>query len=345
MPNLRNILLVLLFLGAGSVALGQRGPLDPTKTVGIESCRDCHEEMVTAWEHTAHATSYTTLAKEELSKQIAALMKIEPMQIPMTASCVRCHYTHETIASSPQPTEAVSCESCHGEAQDWIDVHNRKSLSHAGRVSQSAEHGMIHPQSIAAMVKSCYGCHVVDDEQLVNMAGHPAISDGFEFLSWYSGEVKHNFLVDRGGAVKSHSAEPQPIPHSRRRMLYLTGKLVHLAQTLQAMSRATDPPMDREGKFIRLDNGRYTFAVQHALELKRIRRDMEDVLHRTPIPEYRDALALLDTLSFTTGQSLEFDKASTELFRLADRFAEKRSGDQYAAIDPILERLEPKYSE
>ncbi|MAS94330.1 MAG: hypothetical protein CMO55_14120 [Verrucomicrobiales bacterium] len=345
MPIFCRSLLVVSFVGLHSVLPAQQIPLDAAKTAGIESCRDCHEEMVAAWERSIHAASFTTLGQSELTKKIAALMQIEPMEIPMTASCMRCHYTHESIAGSPQPTEAISCESCHGEALDWIDVHNRKSAPRAARISDATEQGMVHPQSLAAMVKSCYGCHVVDDEQLVNMAGHPAISDGFEFLSWYSGEVKHNFLVDEGGAVKGHSTNPQPIPSARRRMLYVTGKLVHLSHTLKAMSRAKDAPVDRDGKYLRLENGRYTFAVQHALEVKRIRRDLEEVLGKVSIPEVRDALVLLDTLRFTTGQSNEFDSAAMELDRLAERFAEKRSGDQFAAIDPILDRLDPKFSE
>lgn len=344
MPIFCRSLLVVSFVGLHSALPAQQIPLDATKTAGIESCRDCHEEMVAAWERSVHATSFTTLGKSELTEKIAALMQIEPMEIPMTASCMRCHYTHESIAGSPQPTEAISCESCHGEALDWIDVHNRKSAPRAARISDAAEHGMVHPQSLAAMVKSCYGCHVVDDEQLVNMAGHPAISDGFEFLSWYSGEVKHNFLVDEGGAVKGHSTNSQEIPQKRKRMLYLTGKLMHLAHTLRAMARAKDPPVDKEGKFIRLDNGRYTFAVQHALEVKRLQKDLESVLRKVAIPEYASALATLHGISFTTGNSDEFDQAATDLFRLAEKFSQERTGESYGAVDSILNNLDPRFS-
>jgi len=115
---------------------------------------------------------------------------------------------------------------------------------------------MTHPQNLAAMAGSCFQCHVVDDEALVNQVGHPAISDGFEVLSWYSGEVKHNFMVSKGGPVKAHVKEPQVIPPARKRMLFLTGKLSHAAQTLRVLAAATDAPVDQDGTYLRLPNGR-----------------------------------------------------------------------------------------
>ncbi|MEX2578251.1 MAG: cytochrome c family protein [Verrucomicrobiales bacterium] len=319
--------------------------MNPSKNVGAESCRDCHEEMVEAWEKTSHARSFDTLASSEAAEKMARVLSLKPADIPMTASCVRCHYTHEPLFSVPQPTAAISCESCHGGAVDWIDGHNRKSSSRSERVDLAMEKGMVHPESVFAAVKTCYECHVVDDEQLVNQVGHPAFSDGFEFLSWYSGEVKHNFLVaEPGKSVKAHVGEAQPVPRPRKRMLYLAGKLHHLAHTLAAMARASDAPVDPAGEFIRLENGRYTFAVQHALEVKRLRGDIEAVLNRLSIRQFAEALVTLRGLSLTTGTNRELKAAAAEVGRLTEQFCEQHDGSEFEAIDPILDELEPRVS-
>ena len=330
---------VLLLLS--SVAFAQRPPMDPSRNVGVESCRECHEEMVEAWEKSAHATSFETLAASEASAKMAEILSIEPTEIPMTASCVRCHYTQEPLFSIPQSTEGVSCESCHGGGLNWMDEHNRRSLSRSARIESSTEQGMVHPATLFSVVKTCYECHVVDDEQLVNQVGHPAISEGFEFLSWYSGEVMHNFLSPAtGDGVRKHMDTMQGIPQARKRMLYLTGKLQHLAHSLSAMSRMSDAPVDSKGEFVRLENGRYTYGVQHALEVKRLRGDIEAVLEKAAIRELAEVLVLLRGLDFSTGRNAEWKIASDEVSRLAKAFCEKHDGSELAAIDPILEKLE-----
>ena len=121
--------------------------------------------------------------------------------------------TQENLSGTAQTTTAVTCESCHGGAVDWIEEHNQKSISRAQRVESSLALGMGHPESILSVSRSCFECHIVDDEQLVNHAGHPALTEGFELLSWYSGEVKHNFScvewwIVRQGALGKDAGSP-----------------------------------------------------------------------------------------------------------------------------------------
>jgi len=328
-----------------SLGWGQRVPKNPTHNVGVESCCECHGEMVAAWEKTDHFRSFDALASSDAAKQMAEILSIKPADIPSTESCVRCHYTRETFAAVPLTTAGVSCESCHGGGAGWMDEHNRKSLSRAERVDYSSRLGMIHPESIHLITKTCYECHVVDDEQLVNVAGHPAISDGFDFLSWYSGEVKHNFLVQNPGKkTKSSSKSPQAIPQARKRMLYLSGKLHHLTHTLKAISGARDAPVDKDGKFIMLENGRYTFAVQHSLVLEKLKKDLEEVQKKTSISQYTEALVIVRSLKMTTGESKELAAAAESIGQLAEKFCAEHTGKEFAAIDPILEKLKPRVS-
>jgi len=93
-----------------SAALGQRLPQNPASQVGVESCRDCHEEMVEVWEKSAHARSFESLAASPASEKMAAILNIAPAAIPRSASCVRCHYTEEALSGVTQVTAGVSCE-------------------------------------------------------------------------------------------------------------------------------------------------------------------------------------------------------------------------------------------
>ncbi len=336
----RSFLIQAGSLILSTVAFAQRPPMDPNRTVGVESCRECHQEMVEAWEKSSHSTSFETLAGSAASARMAEILSIKPAEIPMNASCVRCHYTQEPLFSIPQSTEGVSCESCHGGGLDWMDEHNRRSLSRGGRVETATEKGMVHPATLFRMVATCYECHVVDDEQLVNRVGHPAISEGFEFLSWYSGEVMHNFLSPiHGDGVRKHLDTMQEIPQARKRMLYLVGKLQHVAQSLAALSRTSDAPTDPEGRFVRLENGDYTYGVQHALEVKRLGEDIEAVLEKAAIREFAEVLVLLRGLDFSTGHNADWKVAAEKVSRLAEEFCEKHDGSELGAIDPILKEL------
>lgn len=344
---MRAISFISLFaaLLSSSVSLAQRPPIPAGMVVGVETCRDCHEEMVMEWEESSHATSLEKMTSSDITAKIAGKLGLELSEIPMTASCIRCHFTQENLTGTAQTTTAVSCESCHGGALDWIEEHNQKAISREARIENSKAHGMAHPASVLDVSRSCFECHVIDDEQLVNHAGHPALTEGFELLSWYSGEVKHNFLVSKGGSsVKDHSEEPQPVPQTRKRMYFLSGKLLHLGYLMQSLASARDAPVDKKGKFIRLENGNFTYAVQLARGIKRIQRDMEDVLHYVSIPEYDEALALVQSIRLETGREQELQEAAGTVLHLAEAFCEKRNGAQYPGIDPVLEKLEPRFS-
>lgn len=343
-PNLLPIrLFAALFIAlAAPICQAQHAAVDAAHTLGAESCRDCHKAIVASWERTKHATSFNTLANSEAAHQIAKFIGMKPDQIATNASCVRCHYTQEKLASAVQTTSAVSCESCHGGAEQWIDVHNSKSHARAERISQASALGMHHPASLATTAKACFECHVVDDEQLVNQAGHPALSDRFELLSWYAGEVKHNYLVSQSGKpLKSNGNEPQALGTDRKRMLFLTGKLLHLAQSLCALSLSTDAPVTKDGKLVRLANGKPTYAVQHALTIQRLTKEMRELQVKVNIPEYAKALSLVAAAPMSTGHKDELCQTAREIEQLAEQFSKANDGSKFAAVDSVIAGVMP----
>ncbi len=93
-------------LRAPAAARGQRS------YVGIETCRDCHEEAYTVWASTPHARAYRTL--EEVSKNF-------------NLSCVGCHVTgyRQPGGSEVVQNEGlrdVQCESCHGPGSAHVNA-------------------------------------------------------------------------------------------------------------------------------------------------------------------------------------------------------------------------------
>lgn len=338
----RLVFPLLLCVGA---AMAQRMPLSPADVVGNHTCRDCHEEMVERWEASRHSTSLADATSSVEAVAIADALGITPAEIPSHASCIRCHFTQEAISGTPQTTMAVSCESCHGGAAGWIEEHNRKSLDRGQRIANSHALGMAHPASVYEVAKTCFECHVIDDEQLVNGTGHPALSTGFELVSWYSGEVAHNFLIDQAGSsVKQHSPSLQPLSLERKRKLYLVGKLLHLAALTSRLACTEDAPVDKQGQFIRLGSGDYTFAVQLAREAKRIENDIADVLEFVPLPSFEKAYALSRSVRWETGRQAEMQNAAETLDRLARELSDQSEAASWSAIDPILAKLEARYS-
>ncbi len=105
--------------------------------IGSISCRDCHEQIYTAWRTTRHANAFQTLSKKNQDKNLG---------------CVYCHVTgiDETsatlVASLPSALHGVGCEQCHGPGKKHSQSPNQYKLATT-----------ITPQS-------CLGCHTPDHD-------------------------------------------------------------------------------------------------------------------------------------------------------------------------------------
>ena len=68
--RMKHLLLVGIVVATNiSLGWGQRPPQNPTENVGVESCSECHEEMVAAWEKTDHFRSFDVLASSDAAKK------------------------------------------------------------------------------------------------------------------------------------------------------------------------------------------------------------------------------------------------------------------------------------
>ncbi len=83
--------------------------------VGIEACRECHEEAFEVWSHTPHARAYRTLADASKNFNLA---------------CVGCHVTGYRRPGGSEVVQNdglrdVQCETCHGPGSAHADARSR----------------------------------------------------------------------------------------------------------------------------------------------------------------------------------------------------------------------------
>lgn len=228
--------------------------LDPSKVLGVkDNCDECHIPETEAWARSRHALAYSDLHKTHAAKEILDRMGLKSMK--RSAECYNCHYTPSQTKKSIRARSGVSCESCHGAAEDWIDVHNTidgdpdgkllrwgdgKTETPAARdVRLAAAHqqGMVDSEMIVEFASICLNCHSLPSETLMNRGGHPTPQE-FELLSWSQGEVRHSFVSSEGSPDNPTNREAS---QTHRRLLYAIGRLLNLSYALDNLQQVKEP--------------------------------------------------------------------------------------------------------
>jgi hypothetical protein len=157
--------LLLLLLGGASPARAQ-AYIGPSKCVG---CHD-HERQATKWQKeepaTLKAKAHFLTLKQLDGPKAAGFAKAIGLADPydLKGSCVKCHST----VFRGDASAGVSCESCHGPATNYNDLHQVKG-SYAKAVAAGMKDLREKP---AAIAKVCVDCHITPDKRLA-AAGHP----------------------------------------------------------------------------------------------------------------------------------------------------------------------------
>ncbi|MCA9194655.1 MAG: cytochrome c family protein [Planctomycetales bacterium] len=326
------VIAMVLFFLTGAYCLGQEDPrnnaldvhLNPHDVMGYESCGKCHAAEIKVWKQTPHHGTFLTLHRKPEAQQIASRLGIQSFK--SESECVKCHYTlQEKSTSSTEAISGISCESCHGAARDWLEVHNDYGGAGITRESESAQHrferlqasingGMRNPVNVYLLAQSCYRCHTVPSERLVNVGGHNVGSLDFELVAWSQGTVRHNF-------VRSNGQTNDPSSQERLRLMFVAGMVADLEFSLRATANATE---------------KETFGINSAKRAARAAKRL--VAAQTQLK-----LAVLDEiLQIYQGVSLKLNN-QTELLEAADaihmrgvQFAATIEGSQLAAIDAYI---------
>lgn len=120
-----------------------------------------------------HAKAFEVLSNP-ISVRIARILGLPR---PDTASrCLACHALHVPAAQQAKtfdPSDGVSCESCHGPAASWLGPHTTRDWSH----EKSVELGMYDTKDLIKRTEKCLTCHLGTEQKFVDheliAAGHP----------------------------------------------------------------------------------------------------------------------------------------------------------------------------
>jgi hypothetical protein len=153
-----------------------------------------------------HAKAYESLFHEKsLSIQKALHSSISPHE---DARCLKCHVSPHDDA--PQPahfkTDGVSCETCHGPAKQWIDLHHLDAWQRR-TAAEKQLFGMRDMRSVVSRVKTCMPCHVGSSDIDINhdliAAGHPRLF--FEFSAFHA-RMPHHWPDEKDRRIPNFEA-------------------------------------------------------------------------------------------------------------------------------------------
>jgi hypothetical protein len=202
----------------------------PPKFVGAQSCSSssCHggaennrnQYLVWSTRDFHHLRPYATLETAR-SERIAEVLRIaHPAQ---DQRCTVCHAPFHTVPAGllrqeTRISEGVSCENCHGPAENWLRSHTRPDWSHEQRVQA----GMRDLKNLYVRANTCVACHQVVDRDL-QQAGHPELI--FELDGQEVAQPRH-------GRRSMDKPGPQ---------IWLVGQAVALREMSRALARENSP--------------------------------------------------------------------------------------------------------
>lgn len=310
--------------GSGRGSILKAAPANPSAVLGNEACVKCHANEIQVWKQTPHARTFDELHRLPAAKQIAS--KLGLRSIKHEGRCVACHYTQQADhTGNPHVIAGVSCESCHGAAKNWVDIHHDYGGESITRLTESPAHrqqrlarsiaaGMRNPMNVYAVAQSCLRCHTTADEQLVNVGGHPTGSLDFEFVSWSQGTIRHNFVRSNGASNQSSTVD-------RIRVMFVSGMIAELEASLRATAVATQ---------------KATYGVTSAKRGARAVKRLASVAAKVQSPVIDQVVSVGKGVKFKLNNQAELTRAADQIAALGFRFAEVTDGRTLADLDRFI---------
>jgi hypothetical protein len=293
--------------------------------MGPDACVKCHQAEVQHWQTTPHCQTFEELHRSSESKAIADRLDLK--SVKRNDVCTQCHYTNQQSEGKDRIIAGISCESCHGAARNWIELHGNYGAPGATRESESPLHrrerreqsiaaGMNNPENLYLLARQCLACHTTPDERLVNVGGHRAGSDEFELVAWSQGLVRHNFL--RGGGTHNQPSDP-----ARLRVMYVVGVMADLEASLRATAVATEKAQ---------------FGVTAARRAARQKKRLYEIAQLVDNPLVRQALEAAVGAQLKLNNQDQLLAAADLVGQYAFEFAASADGHALAALDRLVPR-------
>ncbi len=192
-------LMFCLWASAAAAADSAVDAIDAHKHLGVATCSNsvCHgasqpfrdsdvaqNEFAIWQEFDPHAKTYATLSTPA-AKSIAAKLGLgDPAQAKV---CLDCHTDNSATALRGerfQISDGVGCEACHGGAEQWLNAHADRSVSHADNVAK----GLYPTENPVKRAELCLTCHMGTKDRMITHrimgAGHPRLSFELDTFTW-----------------------------------------------------------------------------------------------------------------------------------------------------------------
>ena len=200
------VLVMLVMQQAPVFGQGERLPQPTFGWKGADLCIRCHRSeqgdwvdtaTTATWRHDAHSRSHLALLSDNPRTQ--AMEQALGFKAAEQKSCVACH-THSS-AEPPIDEETsvlhagISCETCHGAAEAYLEKHMEKSWRFLDSAEKAA-FGMHDLRNPVLKAENCLSCHLgdVSTDRIIThqmyAAGHPPLA-GFEMESSSKGMGQH----------------------------------------------------------------------------------------------------------------------------------------------------------
>ena len=299
-------------------------PASPQAVLGDQACVKCHASEVKVWKSTPHARTFDELHRRPEAKSIAS--KLGLSSIKHDGRCVNCHYTQQNDASgAPHAIAGVSCESCHGAAKNWLDVHHNYGGESITRLTESPDHkkariarsvaaGMRNPENVFAVAQSCLRCHTTADEELVNVGGHTAGSLDFEFVAWSQGTIRHNFVRTDGQSNEVSSP-------ARLRVMFVSGMIAELEASMRATAVATQ---------------KAKFGITAAQRTDRAAKRLQSVSAKVNDPNLAKIMQVFGSVQLKLNNGAQLTAAANQIAQLGYQFAEQSDGSALGVLDAFI---------
>jgi hypothetical protein len=210
---MRQVLVLGLAVAALSARAADAPPLPyeaKAKHLGVVNCASslCHgsisewkgsnvlqTEYVTWSRVDKHALRANQVLRNDRSRRIAANLGLK-QPAHEAKICVDCHGHNpppELRGERFKAADGVSCEACHGPAENWIKSHVAPGASH----EENVRNGLYPTDDPVALARLCLSCHFGNKDKFVTHrimgAGHPRIS--FELDTFTQTQPPH-FVAD-----------------------------------------------------------------------------------------------------------------------------------------------------
>lgn len=180
LTNLRPLFLTAVVWGLFAPVAVPLASAQSATFQGANSCSTsgCHgggrglDQFITFKKSDAHRIAHVAMT-QGFGTRIAEALQIGDAS--KSARCTVCHSPLEALPASRfakgvVAEKGVSCESCHGPAEQYLRYHTRKDLTYEQRLAG----GIRRLDTFYNRANACVACHLNIDSELVRV-GHPEL--------------------------------------------------------------------------------------------------------------------------------------------------------------------------